>query len=289
MNIQAPVATPTVGHNRAPFYERIALLNDELPGLLADETTDLAARRDELLEAFAKSPEVIADDEAAKPVADLGKAMRTFAVGPTSTCETRRKAANEPFSTGKAIVDGHFKEQLASKVAAGVDTLRQRYDDFLARKEAAARKVAEEAAQRAAAEAEAARKRAAEEAEAARLEAEVMGAPQAAPSGATAEFVQDAEVRADAAAAAVHAKSADLVRVRSDLGTVATRTTNWTGEVEDKAALLESAKDLWPFFTVDDLNKVVRAYVKANKPAPGAAAPVLKGAKIYPAKNTSFR
>lgn len=267
---------PMMGDNQPP-----------LPEALAADHADLIRRRDELIEAAARTPATIEDEATNKRFADFVKQLQAL----DKTANVKRVDAKEPFLKAGREVDGFFKgiTDPIAKVKAIMEARMTTYQ----------RKVAKAERKRLAAEAEAARAAAA----AAQMEADL-----AAEAAKTAQDVDDA-IEAEQAAAkaaleaanarkATEAKPAELSRTRGDFGAVASLKTWIDFENIDRATIdLEALRYYLP---MDGIEKGVRAYIKAageglkrkiaeqpeTAQKPDA---LLKGCRIFENSGTSVR
>lgn len=227
------------GSNQPPLIEA-----------LHDDHADLEKRRDELIAAAERVPEITTPDVANK-VADFVKQVQAC----IKNAEAKRVDAKEPHLKASREVDGFFKgitDPLAVAKAAVERklTVWQRAQAAIEQKrrddEARAAREAAEKAAREAAEREATMK----------SSADLDGAVEAA---AVAE-----QARKDAldAQRAADAKAADMSRARGDFGAVASLRTFWDFSDLDIAALdLEALRQHFP---VDAREKAVRSFIKAG-------------------------
>lgn len=233
-------ARAMLGHNLPPLDE-----------LLPEETTELVARRDELLGSFARMPLTVDSDEVNGKAADLVRMMNSC----IKSVEAARVARKEPYLAGGRQIDAHFAliKDPITKAAKAVEMRMTVYQ----REKAAAERAAREAeARRQAAEAEAARK-AAEEAE---LVAE--SDEQLAVAIAAEEAAAQAAADAETARRAAEASAADLSRSRGELGAVSSLRTFFDFKDLDKERL--DLETLRAFIPMDALEKAVRAFVRSG-------------------------
>lgn len=250
----ATAAAANIGHNQPDPAEA---LRDELNS----RHGRIVARRDELLDAATRVPEVIENDEMAGRVQDYVKQLAAC----FKTAETTRIGEKEPYLSGARIVDGFFKAitDPVEKVKRGIESrltlyLRKKADEERRARDEAAR-IAREAEERARKDAEAA-------AATATTETELAGAIDAEA------VANQAQANATAAAEAAAAKPAELSRTRGDFGSVASLRATWTFADLDRNAIdLEALRAHLP---TDALEKAVRAFIKAG----GRALP---GVRIY--------
>jgi len=240
---QLPAAA--IGHNEAPDDYAI------LKGRLLEEEAALLHRRDELLASAARSPEVVDDDETAGKIGDLIKLITACA----KSAEARRVTQKEPFLASGRVVDAVFKSSILEPLDRTKRLIQGRLSSFLEQKAASARRAAEEQARL---EREAAERLAAEAA--------------AAADDAKMDEAAAAEARALEAEALAEAKPAELSRSRGDYGSVSSLRTTWESELTDRAQL--DLEALRPYFAIADLEKSIRAFVKAGGRE-------LRGARIF--------
>lgn len=275
----APILTQPparIGHNNPP--SQVELIQQ---GLL-DRHAKLITRKDDLLAAFERTPETIADEETAKKIGDF---IDQF----TAACkvaDSTREAEKEPYLSGCRAVDGWFKA-ITEPMTRTKATLNARLKVFLDRKAAAERERLKQLELEKLREAEAARRKEAEAAEAAALAAETNDVKLADQAVATAVVAADtakvAEAQAIAAGAAADAKPAEHSRIRGDLGSVKSLKLVWKHRDLDKDIV--DLEKLRPFLKTEHLDMAIRAYIAANKPTSGMDWPehkVIVGVTIYP-------
>jgi hypothetical protein len=254
---------PTVGHNRAPAIE---ILRDELEL----ENEPLLKRAADLAAAAGRMPEKVLDDETAGKFSDMVKLVAAA----IKASEAGRVGKKEPFLEGGRAIDGFYKKRISDPLLAIKASVESRLGVYLrakADRERRAREEAERLAREAERKAQEEARKAAEEMQNERDLQVALDAQQRA---------QDAAVASVAASKAAAAKPAEMARTRGDVGSLGTLRTHWTGEVVDRDTL-----DLGPLrqhLSLDDLNKAVRAYVKAG-------GRFLDGAKIYEAQEVTVR
>lgn len=215
----------TIGDNQPP---RAAALQDELSA----RHLQLAARRDELLEAMKRAPEKVTDDETAGRVGDFIKQIMAC----HKNAEATRVAEKEPHLESCRVVDGWFKK-ITDPLASAKKAMEERLNKYLVAKAEAARREAEEKARR-------------EREEAERLAA-------AATTDKQLDVAIAHEAAADAAAVTAQAKPAELSRTRGDFGAVASLRTTWDFEVTDISAVPAE------FLMVNDV--AVRGSIKGGR------------------------
>ena len=246
----------TIGHNMPPPTEAEALR-----GRLAEDFADLLKRRDDLVAACDRLPS-IGDDDTAGKVGDYIKLVTAA----QKNAEAARVDAKEPFLAAGRTVDGFFKP-IGDALTAVKAKAQRSLTSYLAAKEAAARREAEEAAKRAREEAE--RKAA----EAARIETDSKVAAAAAMDAAVAR-----EAEADKLDEAAAAKPAEFARTRGDYGSVSTLRERTVGEITDRSAL--DLEALRPYLPVDGLQKALNAFIRAGGRE-------LRGARIHTVKEAA--
>lgn len=235
---------PGIGHNRGldPY--------NDIQAEIAVRQTDLVKRRDELLAARERLPEVV-DDDAAGKVSDYVKLIAA-AIKNTEAARVKEK---EPWLEAGRLCDGWFKKvtdplaSLKREVEAKLTVyLRAKADAERQRREA------EERAARAAAEkaAEDARR----QAEAMASEMQMNGALEAE------EKARAAEALAAKAAQAATAKPAEMARTRGDYGALGTLRQEWVFSDLDRDAL--DLEALRPYLPVDGIEKALRGFIKAG-------------------------
>ena len=212
--------TPVVPHGTNTPPPPRPLSAGEIEAYLDYALASLLERRDSLVAVLKASAVTIPRIDDDDTLGDVGENMRmASALG--RTAEDRRKEHKEPFGR---TVDSWFKEfirPLGEPMAA----VQRIMDDYGARKEAAARRAAEIAAQKLQDEADRAAAKAAK----------------ALDKGAAAETLLDraaaAAEKAAEAQALAEGKAADLTRVRGTFGATVSMRTTWSYEVTDKNAL----------------------------------------------------
>lgn len=237
---------PAAGHNLPPLDA------DPLRDRLAEENAALLARRDELLAAIERSPEIVEDDETAGKMGDFSQKQ---IAGWLKDWEGRRVAEKEPFLSAGRTVDGFFHKE-ADPLAKGkqkIDARRKKYLDAKAEAERRARieaeRIAREAAEKAAREAAEAERKARDERDlAAALAAE--------------EAAKKAAAEAEKARAAAAAKPAELSRVRGEYGSVSSLKQFWAYRNLDRGALdLNALREHLP---ADALDKAIKSFIRAG-------------------------
>lgn len=234
------ISNPGLGHNSGAIDEATRIREN-----LAEKHAALAARRDQLLEAEGRVPEIGDDDQAGK-VGDLVRLI-TAAV---QAAELARKTEKEPHMAAARTVDGYFGS-ISEPLAELKTRVGRRLTAYLTAKAERERRAREEEARRLREEAEK------QAAAAAQVEA-------AAPAAAAIVMEQAlaTEVQAAQASRAAAAKPAELSRTRGEVGSVASLKTRWVGEVSDRASLdLESLR---PYLPVAALQTALNGFIKAG-------------------------
>lgn len=234
-------------HNRPPPD---LLTGDALREKLHDDHRDLIARRDELLAAAARVPDVTSDDVAGK-VTDFVKQLAALG----KAADAKRVGAKEPFLEGGRTVDGFFKA-ITDPVATAKTGVERKLTTYLRDKEAKARREREEQERQAREAAEAARRDAEERARAMRDQASLQAAVEAEKA---AELAAADLARAKQAATV---KAAELSQTRGEYGSLSSLRTVWTFDGIDRDALdLEALRQHFP---IDGLEKAIRSFIKAG-------------------------
>lgn len=246
----------------------------ELRDNLAEKYRELTSRMTEILVTSATWLEV-SDEEDAKQVSDVRKGFQTL----IKEFDALRLGEKAPFAGLAKVVDGFFmpKTDALSAELRRINALALAYANKkeaqaraeLERQAAEKRRLAEEALMR--------QRQEDEKRQAGFANPNVEPADYAAAVVAATAAVEAAQ-KADKAALA---KPAELARVRGDLGSVTSPKRRWTGEVTDRQTLDLEALRL--HLSLEDLNKAVRNWVKANT-GDDLAPPLLKGAKVWQEK-----
>lgn len=237
-------AAAAFGHNSMSDAEIIRAELDQ-------SCKELMDRRDQLIAAVERAPDIITDEETAGRVADFIKQI-SAAIKLADGERTRRK---QPWLDGGRTVDGFFKTVTgplddAKKQIQGRLTAWQR----ARAEEERQRRMAEERAAR-----EAAEKAARDAAEAAaKLESE----DDLESAIAAEEAARIARESAEKAAQDAVAKAADMHRARGDYGSTASLRTFWDFRDMDSATL--DLEALRPYLAHDALEKAVRAAIRAG-------------------------
>ena len=232
------------------FPPRDLLVGEALREQLHDASLALLSRRDQLLAAAERVPE-ITDEELAQRTSDFIKQLSAL----TKAAETARVGAKEPYLEGSRVVDGFYKA-ITDPIGKAKWRVEQLLAVFLRAKEDRERRERENAARLAREEEQRKRKAADEAAAAIENEAQLQRAIDAEKQA------KVAEAESDKATKAAAAKPAELSRTRGDYGAVASLRTYWTFRDLDRATLdLEALRAHLPS---DALDKAVRSFVKAG-------------------------
>lgn len=231
------------GDNRPPPLE---LLRDELEA----ENEALLRRKDELLGAVARMPD-IASDETAGKVADLIKMITACA----KKADSARVSRKEPFLEGGRAVDGYFKARILDQLDKAKKGVEAKLGVYLRAKADRERRAREEADRIARQAAQDAADQAAKAADAMRTEKDLDKAMD------LARQAEEATAQAAVATKAAAAKPADLSRTRGDAGALGTLQARWTfKDIDRNSVNLEMLRN---YLSVDEIGKAVRLYIKA--------------------------
>jgi hypothetical protein len=252
----------------------------ELRDNLVEKYREVSARMEDILATAATWTEV-ADEEDARMVSDVRKGFQAL----IKEVDGLRLADKAPWMGLAKVVDGFFMPRL-DKLSAELRRINGLALNYANKKEAAARAELERERAEKRRLAEEALMKVREEEERAKAAFANPNTPPDAQLGPTpydesvtaAVAAVEAAQKADKAALA---KPAELARVRGDLGSVTSPKRRWTGEVTDRQTLDLEALRL--HFSLEDLNKAVRAWVRANT-GDDLAPPLLRGAKVQQEK-----
>lgn len=231
-----------IGDNSGAVDEATRIRED-----LAEKHAVLAARRDQLIEAEGRVPEIGDDDQAGK-VSDLVRLITAA----TQAAESARKTEKEPHMAAARAVDGFFRD-IAEPLDALKTRVSRRLTAYLTAKAERERRAREDEARRLREEAE--------------RQATAAAQVEAAAPAAAAIVMEQAiatEAQAAEAARAAQAKPAELSRTRGDVGSVASLRVRWVGEVTDRATLdLEALRPYLPIAALQTaLNWAIKAGVR---------------------------
>lgn len=247
-----PRAVP--GHNQPP-----------LAAILLDRYAEILREADVIDNRANSLPKTVSDDIGLGRLGDVVKDARKL----VKRIDTKRGEEVEPHLTAQRETNAFFKV-FTERLDVIVRGLEQRATDYNNAKAAEERRIREEQARRAREEED--RQRQAAEAAAARNR-----------HGAALKHedrAEEAAERARRAESAAQASAADLTRVRSGSGTVATTRTEWKFEVEDidKVPL----EKLRPYLPRADLEKAIRSFVRVGGRD-------LAGVRIFQDNKATFR
>lgn len=272
----APASTAApIGHNAPDPAEA---LRDTLEA----ENQSLLARKVELLEGVDRMPAEIADEDAANRATQMGSLIAAA----HKRAEAMRVDRKEPYLKLERTVDGFFKTQLldplstAKKKVEGLLNAYQRRKAERERQERLEReRLAREEAERARAAAQAAER-------AAQTERDLNEAI------AAQERADQATAQAVTATKEAAAKPAELGKVRSDIGSLATLRSVWTFADLDRDAI--DLEKLRPYLATDSLEKAVRGFIRAMggdslRTATAGDAQPIRGVRIYEDAQTVIR
>ena len=262
---------------------------------LETEHAALKARAAELLDSFATAPATVDNDEDAGKVAQLRKMLRECG----TALETQRKAEKGWYDQLAAVAHGWFVDVM-DPLRKALVTLGERETAFLdakAKREAEARRAAEKAAaekaaaaKREAEEAERQRKALADMAAKAKSEEEAARIAEAqADADAEAQRIRDAQLLAEAEVSQARQASAatpsSMARSQSAYGASSSLRYAWAFRVDKDKVDLEKLR---PYLTVADLEKAIRAAIKAGVvPGPDKAQPIAGVEMFREAKSTN--
>jgi hypothetical protein len=246
-----------IGHNEPP---RDLLTGDALRDRLLDLHSALLRRRDQLLMASERVPDIDSDEVAAK-VSDFIKQV----MAASKAAEGARIAEKEPYLEGTRGVDGFFR-QISDPLDKLKRTIESRLTLYLRAKAERERREREER-ERLAREEEARRRREAEEAERKLWDEKSLKEAIDADKRA-----KEAEADRIAAEKAAQAKAADLSRTRGEYGAVSSLRTSWTFERVYREELdLEALRMHLP---LEGIERAIRSFIKAGGRE-------LRGVKIF--------
>lgn len=239
--------------NFPPISGAVADLLPELALRLEAETYSIAGRRDVLLAAVARVPE-ITDDGTSGKVADFLRQMAEHVKTATAWKDDAKKPV---LALDRAIMEQ--LKALATPVEDARAKLNLRQTAYLVTKEARERKAREEA-ERVAREAAMEAERLAQEAAAkAQTDADLDAAI-------TAEQVaQEAAAKVEEAVALAHAKPADLTRITGALGTTTSLGRKWDFLPETINMQAIDLESLRPYLSPEDLHKAIRGAIRSGR------------------------
>jgi hypothetical protein len=240
-------AAELIGDNRPPPD---LLTGETLREKLSEDHAKLIRRRDDLLAAAERIPD-IEDDDIARRVSDFIKQVMVAA----KASEGARIAAKEPYLDGGRTIDGFFKaiSDPLDLVKRGIEKRLTLYLREVADRERRER----EERERLAREEETRRRREAEEAE--RKLRDERSLKAAIEARARADQAEADRIRAEKDA---QAKAADLSRTRGEFGAVSSLRTSWVFADMDRATIdLEALRSHLP---MDGIERAIRSFVKAG-------------------------
>lgn len=273
-----------IGDNQESLPRQIAKAEEYLPAevknYLDEEHAGIPRRLEELLDRAREIPREIADDETMGTAAKIVKELRDL----TKEIEATHAKESGPYFRSKQACDNWFfslwdkaVRRAKTNRPGAADILNGRIDDYQQRKlraEQERRRQEEERLRREAEEARRAEEAALRKAEEDRLAAERARKPetkdekgavaaQAEAAAAAASVEADLAVnKAQQARIETFAKPADIVRTRVEEGpTVTMARENYAMVVDEK--LLDREK-LWPFISLPEKEKAVRAWAKTT-------------------------
>jgi hypothetical protein len=257
-----PPAEPGPGHNLPPSPTPLTL--PQITEHLEATQAALKTRRNTLL---AKLQEIVTeiptidDDEVWAAVSDNMALVDKL----NQEIERQREATKKPFWEGGKLVDRWFKG-ITDSLAAPMQTLQQRCNDYVNRKAEAKRK---------AAAAEAARLQAIADEEAAKARAALRSSsPDAGQALGTAA---DAATQARKATDLATGKAADLTRTHTDSGVTASAKTTWGYEV-DLPALVRAVNQGTASISLLTWNEgAIKEAARARDPTTGEPLAVIPG------------
>lgn len=250
-----PAKGATIGHNQPA----------DIVARLQDDHAELAAHCRDLITRANSLPATVETEEHLHLVADFVREVNNA----TKRAEKIRVDEKEPYLSAERAVDGFFNG-LRNPLLKIKGALESAAGAYQRRKEAEERRQREEAARIAREKAEA------EAREARRLAEE----QRRAEADAAKDRAKEAAINARAATRATEAKPADLVRTRTETGTMATAKSWWDFEITDARELdLESLR---PFIPKAALEQALRGFIAAGGRE-------IAGARIFEETKAVFR
>lgn len=237
---------------------------ESLQANLTERAAEIIKRKDELIDAYGRTPELIDNEEDAGKMTHMVKLL-TAAEG---TAEKKRKEEKQPFLDGGTMVDAFFRD-LAKPISDAKAAIMKRLTAYQVKKEAEERKRRDEEARRIAEQARLAREDADRKlAEAAQVEAQAgqsigitTGSHEQLTDAIEAEErAEDLTVAASIAASEAAAPTADLTRTRSDYGSTSSLSKPWVLKSVDKETV--DLEKLRAHFSLADIEKAARSFVK---------------------------
>lgn len=218
---------------------------------LEEKHLAMLSRRDELLAAVERAPQIVNDEDTAKRVADFVKQIAAA----HKNAETTRVSEKEPHLAAGRVVDGWFKS-ITDPLAKAKAEIERRLTIYQRAKAEAERRAREEAERLAREAARKAAEEAAAREAAMKTEADVQSAI------AAADAAEQAAKDALAAQQAAAAKAAELSRTRGEFGAVASLRTFWDFCDLDRDKI--DLEALRPYLATADIEKAVRGAIKAG-------------------------
>jgi hypothetical protein len=238
--------TPAIGDNLAPADA------DAITDRLAETHADLLKRAENLIAMSAGVPAIVTTDDVANNVADFIKELQ----GVAKDAGAKRVSEKEVYLEGGRRVDGFFKTRVLDKIAsvkAAVERRLTTYQRLKANEERERRREEERVARE---EAERLAAKAAEAEAALKKEDDLAGAV------AAENKARDARADAERAKRLAEAPAADVSRIRSEQGSVASLRTFWTFADLDRATLdLEALRQHLP---EKALEAAIRSFIDAD-------------------------
>ena len=243
-----------IGGNKPPREE-----------VLADLYAPLLAEIEPIVDRAASLPKKIADEISLTRLGDIVKDAGKLA----KRIEAKREEEVAPHLTAQKETNGFFKAHVA-RLKSAIEPLQALADDYQRAKAAEQRRALEEAARKAREEEERQRVLAEKAASANRASAALKHDDRA----------EEAAERARRTETAAAASAADLTRVRSTSGTVASARQNWTFDIEDLEKV--PLDKLRPYLPRADIEKAIRSFIRVGGRE-------LAGIRIYNDTKASFR
>lgn len=253
----AIAAVATLGHNNPPSLREV----------LAENYSGLTQEVEAIADKANGAPKKVTSEDDLTKVGDIVKDVRQLA----KRIDQARVAQKEPYLQGGRDVDAFFKV-LTERLDRIATALQDRATVYQREKAAEERRKREEEARRLREEEERQREIARKAEEANRNKTAAKHEDKA----------EEIATRAAEVEAAAQASAADLTRVRSMSGTVATARTEWSFEITDFNEI--PLEILRPYLARADVEKAIRTFVRVNKNSL-----VLPGVRIFEDVKASFR
>lgn len=253
--------TTDIGHNNPPPTAEAAIRLQ-----LDERHEDIAQRTEELVGALDRVPDLIEDEETAQRVSDFVKQINAA----KKKAEAQRVSEKEPYLTGGKAVDGWFKG-MTLPLDKAAQLLKEKLTAYHVKKETEERRRREEEERARREEEERLRREAEEKAAAAATDDDLNEAIEAEQAAAQrAAEAHDAGKKAQAPAA-------ELSRTRGEYGAVSSLATFMDFKDVDYGTI--DLEALRPHLKRDDIDKAIRAYIKAGNDE-------IRGATIFQNKRT---